>query len=49
MGGKLNMSPKQIDAMSMWQFFAMLSLSVDSPGLTAAEADDIWEWMKSKE
>jgi hypothetical protein len=34
----------------MWQFFAMLSGSVeDSNSLSAAETDDIWEWMKSKE
>lgn len=35
--------------MTMWQFFAMLSGQVESGGLTSAEADEIWDWLKSKD
>jgi hypothetical protein len=48
--GKLNLSPQQVDAMSMWQFFAMIVGQMDDGnGLSSAEADDLWEWLKSKE
>lgn len=43
------MTPQQVGAMSMWQFFAMLSEQTESNGLSAAEADDLWEYLKSKE
>lgn len=33
----------------MWQFFAMLDDDGDGKGLSDAEADDLWEWMKAKD
>jgi hypothetical protein len=36
--------------MSMWQFFAMVVGQMDDgAGLSSAEVDDLWEWLKSKE
>lgn len=32
--------------MSMWQFFAMIAEGGD--GLSEAEADDLWDWLKAK-
>lgn len=43
------MTPQQVGAMSMWQLFAMLSEQAESNGLSTAEADDLWEYLKSKE
>jgi hypothetical protein len=43
------MTPQQVGAMSMWQFFALLSEQAQSEGLSSAEADDLWEYLKSKE
>lgn len=43
------MTPQAIDKMSMWQFFAMLSGSVEGNGLSSAEADELWDWLNSKE
>lgn len=41
------MTPQQINAMSMWQFYAMLSgATEESNALTGEEADEIWEWLK---
>ena len=42
------MTPQQIDRMSMWQFWAVLSGAVEGQeGLTAEEADDLWDWLKA--
>ncbi len=41
------MTPQQINAMSMWQFYAMLSGATESSNaLSSEEADEIWEWLK---
>lgn len=42
------MTPQQVGAMSMWQFFAMLSENSESDGLSPAEADDIWDWLNAQ-
>ncbi len=45
-GARLQLTPQQINAMSMWQFFAMLDGLADSgDGLTAQEADELWEFI----
>ena len=42
----MNMTPQQVDQMSMWQFFAMLdAMADDGDGLSAEEADDLWEFI----
>ncbi|MCK1503861.1 hypothetical protein [Bradyrhizobium sp. 18] len=42
------MTPQQVDAMSMWQFFALVAgASEDSGALTAGEADELWEWLNA--
>jgi hypothetical protein len=33
----------------MWQFLAMISGQVEASGLSVAEADDLWQWMQSKD
>jgi hypothetical protein len=34
----------------MWQFFAMIAAQIESTsGLSSAEADDLWQWMQSKD
>ena len=33
----------------MWQFLAMISGQVEAGGLSSAEADDLWEWMQTKD
>ncbi len=35
--------------MSMWQFFAMMSGQIESGGLSAGEADELWDWLQSKD
>lgn len=47
----MNLSPQQVDGMSMWQFFAMVdAMSDEGKGeLTSAEADDLWDWLKTKD
>lgn len=42
----MNMSPQQVSAMSVWQFFAMVDgMADDGKGLSADEADVLWEWI----
>jgi len=34
----------------MWQFFAMISGQIEiGDSLSPAEADDLWEWLQSKD
>ncbi len=41
------MTPQDIDRMSMWQFFAMVAGAMDDGNsLSAAEADEIWDWLQ---
>jgi len=36
--------------MSMWQFYALIAGQIDGGGgLSGAEADELWDWLKSKE
>ena len=47
---KLNMTPQQIDAMSMWQYFAMVAAaSDDASKLSEAEANELWEYLNDGE
>jgi hypothetical protein len=44
------MTPQQIDAMSMWQYFAMVAAASEDAGkLTEAEASDLWEYVSDGE
>jgi hypothetical protein len=51
----MGLSPQQIDAMSVWQYFALVDGWVkanDTGGggkLSESEKDEIWEWMQGKE
>jgi hypothetical protein len=46
----LNLSPQQVDQMSMWQFFALVAGQIDGGhSLSAGEADELWDWLKSKD
>lgn len=47
----MNMSPQDVDRMSMWQFFAMVEGMTDKEegALSVAEADEIWDWLKVKD
>ena len=44
------MTPQQIDAMSMWQYFAMVAAaSDDASKLSEAEANELWEYLNDGE
>ncbi|MBD9573582.1 MULTISPECIES: hypothetical protein [unclassified Ensifer] len=48
----MGFTPQQIRAMSMWQFMAALDgfIAANSPedtGLTAKEADELWDWLEA--
>ena len=46
----MNLSPQQVQAMSMWQFFAAVDgMTPNEGGLTSAEADDLWKWMQKRD
>lgn len=47
----MNMSPQQVNQMSMWQFFAMVDgmTNDEANGLSIAEADELWDWLKAKD
>ena len=47
----MGFSPQQVNAMSVWQYMAALDgfIAANSPeekGLTAKEADDLWDWIE---
>lgn len=45
-------TPREIEDMSLWQFNAVVSahVSQNNPsGLTETEADELWDWLQSKE
>lgn len=47
-------SPQQINAMSIWQFMAVLDGYIrhnepDDGKLSGGEIDDVWKWMQEKE
>ena len=44
------MTPQQIDAMSVWQYFAMVAAaSDDASKLSEAEANDLWDYVSDGE
>jgi hypothetical protein len=43
------LSPQDVKAMSIWEYFAVLSGQVEGDGLSAAETDEIWDWLQSKQ
>jgi len=50
----LGYTPQQVNVMSMWQFMAAVegyakANSGDDAKMTNKEADDLFEWLKSKE
>lgn len=47
----MNMSPQDVNKMSMWQFFSMVNgmTDQDENALSVAEADEIWDWLRAKD
>ncbi|MDX3929254.1 MAG: hypothetical protein QHC90_26065 [Shinella sp.] len=49
----MGFSPQTVNGMSMWQFMAALDGYIRAQNgvekMTNAEADDLWQWLQSKE
>jgi hypothetical protein len=53
-GAVLGFTPQEVNAMSMWQFLTALdghqkNKGDDAQKMSSAEADELWEWLQSKE
>lgn len=50
----MGMTPEEVDRTSLWKFmaaaegFARANDPDAGKGLSAAEADDVWQWMQTK-
>lgn len=46
----MGFTPQQVNAMSMWQFFTAAEVHKTEDGkMSDKEADELFEWLRSKE